>query len=208
MSRRVPAIHRRVLSAVVWAALGTASTTNCSNEYPIEPTFCDDFCRATLRSGCNSEPENCVRECELQAIEPECHSKRDELLRCYKNAPDEAFECSGFAGTRVKDGVCQRERDAILTCELPQMAPCLGFCRPYQAALDERVQAPHDAGVSEHCPLLRQSCEGICWNLLSIGALRAEDLRDAGALSTTVPLDGSTTELLASVAPLLDGCGL
>jgi hypothetical protein len=189
-------------------ALSASSALSCTNEYPIRPTFCDDFCQATLRPGCDTEPENCVRECELQSIGPQCHVARDSLLRCYRAAPDDAFECSGFSGTRVKDGVCQAERDAMLICELPQMEPCLEVCRPYQALLDEQVQAPMDAGVTEACPLLHQSCEGICWNLLSIGTLDAEELRDASVPRITLPEDASPNELLASVAPLLDGCGL
>jgi hypothetical protein len=195
------------------AALCAGTTPSCANEYPIPPTFCDDFCRATLRRGCDTEPENCVRECELQPIGPQCVAKQHALLGCYQAADDDAFQCSGVSGTRVLGGVCQDERDALLICELPAMDECLELCRPYQAVLDERLQSPVDAGITENCALLRQSCEGICWNLLSIGTLDVEDAPGTAsgpiAISGRVTLrDAAPAELISSIVPLLDGCGL
>jgi hypothetical protein len=200
-------MFRQVLLKGFWL-VSAVGAPGCANEYPIPPTFCDDFCRATLRPGCDTEPENCVRECQLQPIGAACEAHQQALLRCYQSADDDAFECSGFGGTRVKGGVCETARDALLICELPQMEPCLEVCRPYQATLDERVLSPVDAGVTERCPLLHQSCEGICWNLLSIGTLDPEDLRET-MVPQAVPLgDASAADLLISVTPLLEGCGL
>lgn len=196
--------------------LGGASQA-CANEYPIAPTFCDDFCRATLRPHCDSQPEDCVRECELQAITPPCESARAELSTCYAQAPDEAFVCGGWGySVRVRDRVCESERDALLTCELPTIEPCLAFCRPYQSTLDQRVQSvgdDPDAGVAESCPLLRQSCEGICWNLLTIGAPEVNDSFGQGdwtaqGAGTPTNGDAGTRSLLEAVEALLPGCGL
>lgn len=201
-------LHVHKILHLVLGVTSVGAATHCSNEYPIAPTFCDEFCHATLRSGCDTEPDNCVRECELQAVGPACEPKQQALLRCYQRADEQAFECSRFSSPRVKGGVCQTERDAMLTCELPPMQQCLAVCRPYQALLDERVQSPVDAGVTQSCALLRQSCEGICWNLLSIGSLNARDLDGAAPAPLMIPEDVTPTELLAEVAPLLRGCGL
>ena len=188
----------------------------CSNEYPIQPTFCDDFCRVTLRSECDQEPEDCVRECELQDVAPDCEPLQRQLLDCYTDAPDDAFVCwSGNSSVRVRDGVCATQRDALLTCELPTIEPCLQFCRPYQLTLDQRLQsAPDgaDAGVSDDCLLLRQPCETVCWNLLTIGAPEVNDEFGTGTPPSGIDAvsggsDSGTMALTDIARALLPGCG-
>jgi hypothetical protein len=199
-------------AALVLLGIGQA----CANEYPIAPTFCDDFCRATLRPQCDSQPEDCVRECELQDIAPACESAQRELLACYTAAPDDAFVCWGWGSSvRVRDGVCETERDALLVCELPTIEPCLDFCRPYQRTLDQRLQSQSetaDAAVSDDCALLRQSCEGICWNLLTIGAPEVNDSFGRGdwapgVVGIPTANDAGAGSLLEVVESLLPGCG-
>lgn len=188
----------------------------CGNEYPIAPTFCDEFCRATLRPQCDSQPENCVRECELQQISLSCKPAQERLLHCYEDAPDDAFVCWGWGSSvRVRDGVCESERDALLTCELPNVELCLDFCRPYQRSLDERLRSrsgASDAAVTEDCVLLRQSCEGLCWNLLTIGAPEVNDSfgRDdwsPGVIAAPRASDAGAAQLLDAIDSLLPGCG-
>ncbi len=163
----------------------------CSNSYPIEPTFCDEFCRVTLRAGCDQEPENCVRECETGKVRKSCQLRHQALLECYQRAPDDAFVCvgSGFGSSiRVRDGVCRSERDELLTCERPEVSECLELCRPLQNDLERAASvqlmlpgqssatsAVGDAGLNA-CPLLLESCETLCWNLSTIEALSIDDL--------------------------------
>lgn len=81
--------------------------------------------------------------------------------------------------TKVQDGACQTERDALFECEAPGISACLSLCRStQQAQLDEIVAAsmgtassePIDAGVTPSCPRLDQSCESICWTLFSFSS--------------------------------------
>lgn len=201
------------------AALGLLGgvSQGCANEYPIQPTFCDDFCRATLRPQCDNQPEDCVRECELRDVSARCEPDQQALLTCYTEAPDDAFACWGWGSSvRVRDGVCEAERDAFLVCELPDIESCLDFCRPYQTALDQRLQSQvgaADASVSDQCVLLRQSCEGICWNLLTIGAPEVNDSFGRGDWSPNVDglpraNDAGVLDLQSAAQALLPGCGL
>lgn len=200
-----------------WWLVGTGILCgSCGDEYPLAPSFCDEFCRATLRGGCAREPEDCVRSCEQQGIGPDCKSAETELLSCYEDAPDDAFVCWGStSGVRVRDGVCLAERDALLLCELPNIGSCLDVCRPYQAALDGRLGGDlggADAAVTEQCLLLRQSCEELCWNLLTIGVPEVtypDDSPQATPVSVEAPLaaDAGTAPPFEGIRQLLPGCG-
>ncbi|MET0410755.1 MAG: hypothetical protein ABW217_05645, partial [Polyangiaceae bacterium] len=89
--------------------------------YPIEPTFCDDWCYTLRRVACDQEPENCVRACEADR-EPRCASEHEVLRACYAAEPVESFVCvgQGFgADIRPRQGVCQPERDALIACAAP-----------------------------------------------------------------------------------------
>ncbi len=216
-----PLFKHRALNLRSWWSttfLG-ATLLACGYDYPISPSYCDDFCNATLRPGCDREPENCVRECELGFRGEACTETRHALLACYRTAPDHAFTCNEWGSSvRVNDDTCRSERDEALVCELPGMHECLTFCRPLQQALDEQVRlsdggAP-DAAVPRACPLLREPCETLCWNVVTWGVLSSEEaaaetsrptgpLHDAG--SATPEPNAVPAEL---VDELFQQCGI
>lgn len=166
--------------ATLWGAAG-----GCQGDYPLAPTYCDDFCRATVPSDCPYEPENCVRDCELWRIDEACVRGRDELLHCYEQAPAEAFVCRGRGDpVVVRDETCRTERDAVLVCELPPIAACLEPCRLLQNAVDAQARDNANSATGQtprECPLLDQSCESLCWNVLTIGTLEVGDSTAVGA---------------------------
>lgn len=90
----------------------------CQNDYPLEPTPCDDFCRATQRPSCaDNDPAWCVANCEDQQIaqldQPGCQDLWDAALACYAALPDEDI-CDGwfldFGGS--SSGDCGTEASA------------------------------------------------------------------------------------------------
>jgi hypothetical protein len=100
------------------AVLGLAGA--CQNGYPLEPTPCDDFCRATQRKSCDdNDPAWCVADCEEQGIvqldRPGCRELWNALLACYAAQPDEEA-CYGWAGVHVGvGGPCSAETIAYHT---------------------------------------------------------------------------------------------
>jgi hypothetical protein len=198
-------VQRLLLLIPAWLALGA-----CATEYPLDPTPCDDLCHATLRVACDEEPEDCVRNCELADLEPACEQTRQELTSCYSQAPNDAFVCvgDGFDSTiRVRDEICQRERDALLSCQEPDMAECLALCRPLQQqvvsaelatpTLPSREAPRLEAGLEDDvCLLLTEPCETLCWNLLSISALLVESPSQHDAEAPSSP-ESAIAEALA-----------
>jgi hypothetical protein len=217
---------------------GLALLADCSPEYSLAPTLCDDFCRATLRAPCAEEPEDCVRECEVAQRGPDCRTEQRTLTRCYERADSAAFVCVGEGfdeELRVQGGVCLAERDALLGCKVPEVNACLALCRPLQASLDSpSPSAPAalpsdgsglglnlldagamDAGLGE-CVLLRESCETLCWNLAVYARLDVDDpvasgasATDAGsATDTAFTEEAGTATLTATLEAALATCGL
>jgi len=87
----------------------------CQNEYPLEPTPCDDFCRATQRKSCDdNDPAWCVANCEeshiVQLDEPGCQELWDAALDCYRALPDQEV-CYGWLGFS-SGGLCGEEAGA------------------------------------------------------------------------------------------------
>ena len=158
--RWCPASLFAVASVAVWA-------TDCDPDaYPIEPTFCDDWCRVLLRSGCDQEPENCVRTCEQSRPARECHELERELLRCYAAASPREFVCSGFGFqeiARPEERVCRTERDGLIDCAYPEVKLCLDVCRVVEItfAADADVDARPPSG--RICPSYDIPCDSICW---------------------------------------------
>ncbi len=163
----------------------------CDDDYPLAPTFCDDWCRATSRPNCERQPNHCVSDCELTKPSEDCFALQEELLSCYEQAPKDAFVCAGggvSGETRVDHDTCQKERDALFECEAPGIGGCLSFCRSTQEAqlasivdtkpgmVDSAEMPTMDAGLAA-CPLLNQPCEQLCWTLFGF---TSEGLRAAG----------------------------
>lgn len=179
---------------MILVASAAVSFGACESAYTLEPTFCDDWCQATLKPSCNQSPSNCVRDCEVTKASQACFARQEQLLACYQRASDADFVCTGGGfslDTRVVGGVCQAERDELFECEAPGIGTCLGLCRVTQEQQLERrvVSTPGlsrtngagpDAGAGS-CPLLDQPCEDLCWFLFtyassSLGAGDANDV--------------------------------
>jgi hypothetical protein len=145
--------------SVVWL-------TRCDqDDYPVAPTFCDEWCRVLLRAGCDQEPENCVRACEQSRAPPECVGQESSLLDCYAAAPPSEFVCSGRGFLRIarpEERVCQPERDALIECAYPEVKLCLDICR---AAEVDHADAGRDAAApgDRVCPSRDVPCDSMCW---------------------------------------------
>lgn len=188
------------------ALLLVAALAGGCDEYPLSPTFCDDWCRATLRGGCDSEPENCVRECELTRATGSCFALQRDLLECYEAAPNEAFVCvEQDFGTdnRIADGHCREERDLLFDCEAPGIGECLSLCRGFQESQLSSFEENQVAGAEGECVVLDVSCESLCWNLLGLSADPAAAFAaDASAGDS----QGVADESVACIAEQLTGC--
>jgi hypothetical protein len=176
--RRVKYIVRRTRRAVLLVVVGCVpALSSCEASYPLEPTFCDDWCRALLRTECDQEPENCVRDCEMSRASETCRSLERELFQCYSGASDDDFVCTGegFGSTnQPKVEVCRAERDALLFCEFPTAELCVDACRDLEAAFGD-TDGP-EAGA---CPPLGPVCETFCVDVSA--ALRREVNAAGGA---------------------------
>jgi hypothetical protein len=135
------------------------------SDYPIEPTFCDDWCHTLRRIDCDQEPENCVRACEADR-EPRCAAEHEALRACYQAEPPGSFVCvgQGFgADIRPRTGVCQGARDVLIACAAPDEWECLQVCREVDAAQfpesDEPLNEP------EECPARDIPCGNLCRRL-------------------------------------------
>jgi hypothetical protein len=175
-----------LLVGVLGSALSLGA--GCKDEYPLAPSFCDDWCRATLRSGCDDAPDQCVSECELTKASGECLALQEDLMRCYERADDSAFVCAGRRFNqepRVLPEVCRSERDTLFECVAPGMETCLDVCRSAQQ--DQLAQVKDsatglydfrslrgDAGAGPPCPVLDQPCENICWSLFAFSSVGLE----------------------------------
>jgi hypothetical protein len=167
-------------SVVAIALLGLS----CEDDYPLAPTFCDDWCRVTLRSGCDEQPGNCVRDCELTKASDDCSARQRRLLECYADASPTSFVCTGGdfqQEIRVDPAVCQAERDALYECEAPGIGTCLSMCRITQAeqlestydsatGLVDFQKLATDAGVDDACPAIDQPCEALCFSVLGFSS--------------------------------------
>jgi hypothetical protein len=154
----------------LFLALVAAPALRCDyTEYPIEATFCDDWCRMLRRTGCEQEPENCIRDCESSRASDRCFELQSSLLACYESTPGDRFQCvgQGFQSTvRPTPEICTEERQALIRCEVPRVMECVDACEELDASDPSR--AGPDAGVpaiSSGCPEPPFPCERLCWEL-------------------------------------------
>jgi hypothetical protein len=150
---------------VLVGAIAAAGTDCDYNDYPLKPTFCDEWCRVLLRAGCEQEPENCVRTCEQSSAPAECQELQRTLLSCYGATPASDFVCSGQGFQQIarpEERVCQSERDALIECAYPEVKVCLDVCRAAEA---ESADAVPDAAASppNRCPSQDIPCDSLCW---------------------------------------------
>jgi hypothetical protein len=171
---RQRATRPSVRAARVLAALGAGYVciTACAySDYAIEATFCDDWCRVLRRTGCEQEPENCIRDCEGSLPSPRCRAHQAALLECYESTPADRFACvgQGFQSTvRPQPEICTEQRHTLIGCEAPRVLDCIQAC----SAIDTSA-ASSDAGVQpldDRCPGPPFPCERLCWELDARGA--------------------------------------
>lgn len=172
-------------SALGAAALAAGLVRCDPSAYPIEPTFCDDWCRVLLRTDCDQEPENCVRDCERSIAPEPCFSLQVTLLECYRKTPASEFVCSdeGFQSpARPEEWVCQAERDALIECAYPEVKACLDVCRAAEASF--ATDASVLPGSQTRCPSSNVPCDSICWTARHY---LGEHLDASSALGTLSP---------------------
>ena len=177
--------------------VGYVSFTACAySDYPIEATFCDEWCRVLRRTGCEQEPENCIRDCEGSLPSERCRDLQATLLECYQNTPADRFACvgQGFQSTvRPLPEICTEQRHALIRCEVPRVMACVDACVALDASSASAAAEAADAGagrLTPWCPEPPFPCERLCWEL---------DARRAAGVAGP----GSEGELAALGEPLI-----
>ena len=101
----------------------TPALGSCQDEYPLEPTPCDDWCRESRRLTCEQmAPAECVASCEQEfgrREHPECAAQLDTTLACYEALPDRELcgpvDLDTYGGTFP----CDQELMALYECVFP-----------------------------------------------------------------------------------------
>jgi hypothetical protein len=216
---RIPRPHfaDRVLRLSIAFSAGSASVTACDyNEYPIEATFCDDWCRVVRRTGCEQEPENCVRDCESALPSDRCFAFQSSLLDCYESTPADRFECvgQGFQSTvRPTADICTAQRHDLIRCEVPLVMECVEACLAIDTSASNEAASPAGPPPAESsepaassmldgpvppCPEPPFPCERLCWEL---------DARfGRGRPTTLTSIDTTDTTDLAAIGEPLVRC--
>lgn len=168
--RASPPIGASACRLLVALATGYLAVTGCDySGYPLEATFCDDWCRVLRRTGCEQEPENCIRDCEGSLPSERCLALQSSLLDCYESMPADRFECvgQGFQSTvRPRPEICTEQRQALIRCEVPRVMECVDACAalaPSAPSMGGVVDA--GAAPSLECPQPPFPCERLCWEL-------------------------------------------
>jgi hypothetical protein len=101
-------------------ALIAALSSACQNDYPLEPTPCDDWCYATERVACgNNDPASCVAACEADGNvpgPPQCRELWEAALSCYEKLPDEAVCPWQLGHGEAFSDACGPEMSAYMSC--------------------------------------------------------------------------------------------
>lgn len=128
---KVAAVRLAKLAVVGLGLASGALSQACDGGYPLAPTICDDWCRATQRANCAEDrPADCVADCERESIArrvPRCETGWLEVLSCYEAADDSAFYCEDDQSTS-SDQLCVSERLSAGYCVGPLFGLCLEDC--------------------------------------------------------------------------------
>jgi hypothetical protein len=124
------------------------------------------------RTGCEQEPENCIRDCESAKASDRCLGLQSSLLACYESTPPDRFECvgQGFQSTvRPRSEICTEQRHELIRCEVPRVMDCVDSCIAIAAAgpavsVLDAGPSPLDETTSS-CPEPPFPCERLCWEL-------------------------------------------
>ena len=131
------------------------AAASCGSDYPLAPTPCDDWCRATLRADCENDfPDECVASClvnDAPVLLPICASEWDALQACYERGQAEDFFCEPSGHSRPFPNMCGEARTNFAICESEarSIASCVQFC---EMAADAVIGLEGDA--------CRTLCEG------------------------------------------------
>jgi hypothetical protein len=187
------------------AVLGAAA---CDREYPLAPTFCDDWCDVALRHCFGYEPGTCVSECEadLRTTPHACETERRAVIDCVHSSPGAA---SGFCFSEVRpNDACEAEVDAATLCraggeEGVAASECITYCSSVSLA----TCAPTaDSDCEADCRangLGTPACDrerNAAVQCLSGAVLPCEDVPSGGS-------GGVTNESCEPLRAELDACG-
>ena len=176
------ATHTTAACLVVLLLSGALGASCEAYQYPIAPTFCDDWCHATMRANCEGDkPDVCVRNCSTLDVPQQCRSLEAELMDCYAAADRSDFRCVAEGGEEEKstpaDDVCQAERQAFEDCgnvEDNGQNVDLGACQMNCLSLEveERSAFEESSGGSEgwSCGSVETDCLCACFSWALEGA--------------------------------------
>ena len=145
-----------------------------SYEYPIDPTFCDDWCRATMRADCEGDqPDVCVRDCNTLDVAKNCRQLEQELLDCYAEKQAADFSCFAEGEEDPKStpnaGVCEAEKQAFDDCQNADFTDCQDRCAKLVAEAQSAFEEASDDPQGWSCGSLRTDCECACFSILLLG---------------------------------------
>jgi hypothetical protein len=102
----------------LWFLAGLA-VLGCANDYPLEPTACDDYCHVTKDLQCDFyDPAGCVVRCEDDHKgDDACRSQLAAVLQCFQNTPGAVEERCRFYSYRYgMEPACSLEVGALDQC--------------------------------------------------------------------------------------------
>jgi hypothetical protein len=102
----------------LWFSAGLAFS-GCSGDYPLEPTACDDYCRATKDLQCDFySPAGCVQQCEGDHKgDDACRAQLGAVITCFESTPG-ALEarCRFYSYGSGTELACSLELGALDQC--------------------------------------------------------------------------------------------
>jgi hypothetical protein len=170
----------RLPSVVAMTLFAAAAATACDTEYTAPPTPCDEWCRATMRAGCEGDkPHECVSDCARQPYAP-CVEPTRALTDCYAAASQDDFHCDGPNGKSIPNaGICQAEQDALFACQQPVLYECLNTCAARALAAQQAfASSSHEAETTWGCPSLNDDCVCACYTLDFLSVAPTSDFFD------------------------------
>jgi hypothetical protein len=117
---------RSKCSPLLWLLLA-----DCTADYGLPPTACDDYCHASQRANCRDDaPADCVRECEEAGradVAASCAAQWQSRNDCLLRADASSFRCRDNH-TQIPN-ICRNERRALGECSAPGSGACFDDCQ-------------------------------------------------------------------------------
>jgi hypothetical protein len=107
----------------------------CGDEYPLDPTPCDDWCHAVERQACGyGQPAECVAGCESEEFDPEdglCLELWEATISCYSALSDEAMCVYSMGGYETSPrATCDHASLLYMECHRSNGADAVGPLPP------------------------------------------------------------------------------